>query len=400
MELKNIKSVGTKTLEILNNINIKSVEDLLTYYPYKYNFIKLLKLSEIDENNNYYIQAEIITEGKVMYIKKNFNRLTFKVLSDDVELNITIFNRAFLKQHLKEGKKIILFGKYNKLKSTFTAADIKFNIYDNTIEPIYHLSSGIKQATIKKIMENALSTDYDLEDKIPSYINEEYKLITKKQAIQYIHKPTSIEEVKKAKIKLIYEELFEFMFKVNYLKIKKQNDEGIKRTIPAELINKFINELPFEPTVDQIKSFEEIKEDMTTTKRMNRLILGDVGSGKTLVATYGIYLNSISGYQTAFMAPTEILAKQHYETLLKILSKYNLKIDLITGKMNKKEKIILKEKLKNGEIDLLIGTHSIISDDVVFKNLGLVITDEQHRFGVMQRKNLENKGTNQDILYL
>ncbi len=400
MDLKSIKSVGTKTINILNSIGITSHEDLLTYYPYRYNFIKIFNINEIDEDNNYYVKAEVVTDAKVMYIKRNFNRLSFKAISSNIELNVTIFNRAFLKQHINIGKTIILYGKYNKLKNSFTAADIKFNLLDNTIEPIYHLTDGIKQAGIKKIIDNALNTEYDVIDKIPNYINEDYKLISKNEAIKLIHKPTSVEDVKKAKLKLIYEELFEFMFKVNYLKVKKQSDEGIKRNISEEKINNFVTSLPFCPTTDQSKAFEEIKIDMLTSKRMNRLVLGDVGSGKTLVATYAIYLNFLGGYQSAFMAPTEILAKQHYVSLSKFLSNYNLKVELITGKMTKKEKDNIKTKLGNNEIDLLIGTHSIINDDVVFKKLGLVITDEQHRFGVMQRQNLENKGVNPDILYL
>ncbi len=398
MKLTNVKSIGPKAAELLNNLNIQSAEDLVTYYPNKYNFIKLEKISNADENTSVYVEAEVVSIPTVMFIKKNFNRLSFKVLANEILINVTIFNRAYLKQNLPTGKKVIIFGKYNKLKNTFLASDIKFNIENNTIEPIYRLTTGLKQMQIKKYINNVLGIE--VEDRVPNYINEKYNFIEKNLAIKLIHKPTSIEDIKKSKLKLIYEELFEFMFKINYLKIKNNNACGINKNLEEEKINIFLNDLPFTPTEDQSKSFTEIKNDMLSNKKMNRLILGDVGSGKTLIATYAIYLNYLSGYQSAFMAPTEILATQHFSSLKKMLQKYNLCIEIITGKMTKKEKEKIKERLIAGEINLLIGTHAIISEDVIFEKLGLVITDEQHRFGVMQRKNLENKGINPDILYL
>ncbi len=398
MKLSNIKSLGKKTEEVLNNIGIKSAVDLLTYYPYKYNFIKLQKLNEFSASTNGYVEAEIISSPTVMYVKKNFNRLSFKVMIDSEILNVTIFNRAFLKQNLIVGRTIVLIGKYNSLKNNFLASDIKFNFINNSIEPIYHLSSGIKQAQLKKYINNAM--ELTINDKIPNYINEKYNFIEKNKAIKLIHNPTSLEDIKKSRLKLIYEELFEFMFKINYLKFKNQNECGIERKVNILCEQNFIKNLPFEPTKDQLKAFEEIKIDLTGKRKMNRLILGDVGSGKTLVATYSIYLNFLSGYQTAFMAPTEILAVQHYHSIKKMLQKYNICTEIITGKMSKKEKESIRKRLMSNEINLLIGTHAIINEDIIFNNLGLVITDEQHRFGVMQRKNLENKAINPDVLFL
>ncbi len=400
MNIKNIKSVGPKTEKIFNNLNIFSKEDLLTYYPYRYNFIKLYTLDNYPEEESFYLLSEVVDNAKIFYIKRNLNRLSFKVVVQNIILNVSIFNRGFLKQNITPGKKIILFGKYNKLKNTFTASDIKFNLEDNSIEAIYHLTDGLKLLTVKKIMNNLLEEDYDVYDKVPKYINEKYNFISKNDAVKFIHKPNSIEEIKKSKLKLIYEELFEFMFKINFLKEKKQLSGGIKRNIDNSLITNYLNNLPFEPTKDQFKAFEEINSDMTTSKKMNRLVLGDVGSGKTLVAVYAIYINFLSEYQTAFMAPTEILAVQHYKSILKYLKGLKISVELITGKLTKKEKDNIKKRLLSGEIDLLIGTHALISEDVIFKNLGLVITDEQHRFGVIQRKNLENKGINPDVLYL
>ncbi len=398
MKLSDIKSIGDKSVKLLNNLSIYTPQNLLEHYPYRYNIINITDINNSEDN--IYIKATIVSEPKVSFIKRNFNRLSFKVISSDIEVNVVIFNRAFLKQNITINKDIVLYGKYNSLKNTFSAADIKFNIDENTIEPVYRLTSGLKQSSVKKFISSALSSNIILEDKVPTYITDKYNFIAKDIAIKNIHLPMCLEDIKKSKVRLIYEELFEFMFKVNYLKEKNKNTDGIKRSIDKNHIDTFKSNLKFELTVDQEKAVNEIYDDMTDSKRMNRLVLGDVGSGKTVIASYAIYNNHLSGYQSAFMVPTEILAMQHYFSLKNSLSKFNICVDIITGKMTTKEKKMIKERLLNGEINLLIGTHSLISDEVVFNNLGLVITDEQHRFGVMQRKNLENKGDNPDILYL
>ena len=274
--------------------------------------------------------------------------------------------------------------------------EIRFEKLNNqpTIEPVYHVTNGITGKQINNIIKNI---NIEVEDYIPEYINNKYKLLTKNEAVKEIHFPSSIEKLKLARTKLKYEELFMFMLKINYLKTKNHK-EGLKKVIDYNKVLELINNLPFELTKDQSKSVEDIYNDMVNPKQMNRLLQGDVGSGKTIVSFIALYMNYLAGYQGSLMAPTEILAIQHYNNIKKILP--DLNIELLTGKTKTKEKNEILKKLKNNEIDILIGTHSLISENVIYSNLGLVITDEQHRFGVNQRANLKNKGTNPDILYM
>jgi len=399
MEIKDIKGIGIQLERKLNKLNIFTIEDLLEHYPYKYNFINIVNINRVLDNENCMIKGNIVDSPKVQYIKKNFNRLSFKCISDNIILNVTIFNRAFLKQHLTIGREIIIIGKYNKLKSSFVASDIKFDLKNNTIEPVYHLVEGLKNNQIIKIMDEALKSN-KLVDNIPEEIISKYNFISKKDAINFIHKPTSMEEVKKATLRLKYEELFNFMFKINYLKKMNNKALGIKRDVSINSKDEFMNNLEFTLTKDQVTAIDDIYNDLTNEYRMNRLVLGDVGSGKTIVATYAIYLNYLSNYQSALMAPTEILAEQHFKSISKTLEKFNIKTGFLTGSMKKREKDKVLNDLKNGEINLIIGTHALISDGVEFKNLGLVVTDEQHRFGVGQRNTLRDKGITPDVLYL
>ncbi len=401
MELKEVKGLGPKTINTLNKIGINNTYDLLTYYPYRY---KIFNITNIDEAND----EEVVVRGlvnsivKVNYIKRNFNRLSFTALINNKLIKVAIFNRAFLKNNLTINKVINLIGKYNKLTNTFMASNITFDLFDDyKIEPVYHLVEGLKNKIIINTINYLLKENILVDDYIPSYLNTLYHFIDKNKALKYIHEPQDLEEVKKAKLKLIYEELFIFMFKINYLKHKNYlSTKSIKKTVNLDKLNDLINNLPFKLTNDQLKALDDIKSDFASDKRMNRLLLGDVGSGKTIVAVIASYLNYLNGFQTSLMAPTEILATQHYYSIKKTLKDTNMVIELLTGSMSKKEQNNIKERLDNGEIDLLIGTHAIISNNVKFKNLGLVITDEQHRFGVNQRSYLQSKGELPDIIYM
>ena len=317
-------------------------------------------------------------------------------------INVTIFNRAFLKDNIKVGRCINLVGKYNKDNNSFVASDIKFEIIDGSkIEPVYHLVSGLSNKLINKIILSSLENDIEVTDYIPEYLVLKYNFLNKIDAIKEIHNPINNDRLKKSKLRLIYEEFFIFMFKINYLKYKYTlNSEGIKRNIGFSIVKDFIDSLPFELTDDQSKAVTEIYNDLSENKRMNRLVLGDVGSGKTVVSIIAMYINYLSGYQSALMAPTEILARQHYDGIKSLLKNTNVKVGLLVGSMKKNEKEKILSLLKNGEIDILIGTHALVSDNVEFNNLGLVVTDEQHRFGVNQRSLLQNKGMLCDVLYM
>ena len=399
--LEDLKGIGPKTISNLNDINIHTVNDLLTNYPFKYNVYKPEVLNIQDSNEIVVLTGEVYSSPKVFYIKGNLNRLSFKFNTSNKLINVTIFNRAFLKQHLNINSTITVIGKYNLKTNTLTANDIKLiPILKLTIEPVYHLSQKIKKSAYKKILSTILSSDFKCDSYIPSYIEEKYKFITKRDAILNIHNPKNLDMLKASRLYLIYEELFCFMIKIIYLKNK--NNERVNRivkTYDSEKLNNIISKLPFKLTDQQVNALEDIKIDFNLPTRMNRLIMGDVGSGKTIVAFLALYINYLAGFQGVLMAPTEVLAKQHYQNMLSLFGNL-MRVDIITGSVKKVDKIKIFNKIKNGDIDILIGTHALLNDDIAYKNLGLVITDEQHRFGVNQRRILQKKGNDVDVLYL
>ena len=402
MDISVIKGIGSKNYELLHKLNIYTTQDLLEYYPYRYQVIKVIPLVEAMDDEVVTIKGIVDTEPRVSYINKKLNRMTFKLLTDHFLINVTIFNRAFYKQHLHIGRMIHLIGKYDRGKNTFTASDIKFEIINGSkVEPVYHLINGLKNKNLNKMILEAFQYSSDIIDYVPSTYSNHYQFMDKLSAIKEIHQPTSNDLLKKAKIRLIYEEFFLFMFKIAFLKNQYELDHtGLSRDVDYEKVMEFIDTLPFKLTVDQMKSVSDIYQDLIQPKRMNRLVSGDVGSGKTCVAEIAMYINYLSGYQSAMMAPTEILARQHYDGVSSMFKSTDIKVGLLVGSMKKSEKDKVYKQLVNGEIDILIGTHAVITDSVTFKNLGLVITDEQHRFGVNQRGNLQNKGIMCDVLYL
>lgn len=401
-DLNAIKGLGPKTIETLKNIGIESIKDLVEYYPYRHDLIVLDNIKECVDKQNVTIECIIDSVPLSRRFRANMTALTFRAMSNKKMIAVMIFNRAFLKTQLRPGTTITVIGKYDALKNTVIASDIKFEkIATGSIENVYHLTSGLTSKALKKYISEALNVFDDYTDYVPEYLNKKYNFISKKDAIRLIHEPQNKEDVKKAQLKLKYEELFKFMFKINYLKeLNKDNKVEYIRNIDPEDVNTFIRELPFELTPDQDKAIEDIYNDMTSSKRMNRMLQGDVGSGKTIVSVIAAYINHLAKYQTALMAPTEVLAYQHYENIKSILSGTNMRIDILVGSMKKKEKDEVVEKLAKGKIDFLIGTHALLSENVIFKNLGLVITDEQHRFGVNQRASLKNKGILPDTLYM
>ena len=398
--LEDIKGIGPKTLKLFQNLNIFTIQDLITYYPYKYKLYHPVTLDNYEENTEVLINGYVASDAKIYYIKRNLNKISFRLNTGTKLINVTIFNRPFIKQHLLLNKYISVIGKYNVKTNTFTASDIKLTpIIKDEIEPIYHTTQGLKQVNIHKIINNLLEKNIYVPSLIPEEYIKEYSLLDKLTAIKEIHNPTSTNNLKQAEICLKYEELFEYTLKINYLKyLKDKTTTSYIKTFDTSKLDNLISSLPFKLTDSQVNAVEDIKKDFNSPKHMNRLILGDVGSGKTIISFLALYMNYLSGYQGVLMAPTEILIKQHYENIKKILT--DLNIEILTGSTTKKDRNKIIENLKNGQIDILLSTHSVLNDDVVFKNIGLVVTDEQHRFGVNQRKNLQNKGENVDVLYM
>lgn len=397
MDIKNLHQVGEKTSKILNKLGIFTDDDLINYYPYRYNVYNFS--NELIDNSTLIINVIIESNPIVSYIKKNFNRLSFRARYNARIFNVVIFNRAYLKTNLTIGKNITIIGKYDFKKNIFTSSDIKFNVTNGQIEPVYHLTKGITNNTVSKLIKDNFNNIY-IKDSLPSNIISKYNLLSKKDALYNIHFANDLKMVHYAKNRLIYEELFDFSFKMNYFKNQNIRKDKEPKNIDINKINEFKKLLPFSLTTDQDNAYNEIVQDMSSNKKMNRLLLGDVGSGKTVVAVGAIYANFIAGFESTLMAPTEVLATQHYFSIKKILDKFNVAVELITGSMSKKEKEAIYKRVQNKEIDLLIGTHSLLNENIIFNNLGLVITDEQHRFGVHQRFTLEDKSKCPDILYL
>ena len=397
MDIKNLHQVGEKTSKILNKLGIFTDDDLINYYPYRYNVYNFS--NELIDNSTLIINVIIESNPIVSYIKKNFNRLSFRARYNEKIFNVVIFNRAYLKTNLTIGKNITIIGKYDFKKNIFTSSDIKFNVTNGQIEPVYHLTKGITNNIVSKLIKDNFNNIY-IKDSLPSNIISKYNLLSKKDALYNIHFANDLKMVHYAKNRLIYEELFDFSFKMNYFKNQNIRKDKEPKNIDINKINEFKKLLPFSLTTDQDNAYNEIVQDMSSNKKMNRLLLGDVGSGKTVVAVGAIYANFIAGFESTLMAPTEVLATQHYFSIKKILDKFNVAVELITGSMSKKEKEAIYKRVQNKEIDLLIGTHSLLNENIIFNNLGLVITDEQHRFGVHQRFTLEDKSKCPDILYL
>lgn len=403
-ELKDVKGIGPKALSLLNKINIKTIEDLVTHYPFRYEILKRNTLQEVEDGEKIIIDGRVESIPILMRFKAGLNKMNFRLVTTSGVVGVSIFNRAFLKSQLVVGTGITVIGKFDKKKNVITASDIKMETLSNTmkIEPVYHCTNGITNKNMSTYINMALLMyGKEIQDYIPQKYLEKYNFSNKKTSLNLIHNPSTIEKLKEVTTRLKYEELFAFMFKINYLKIQnKKKNQGLDRTLDHKELDKFIKNIPFSLTKDQKNAIDEIVSDLEAPHRMNRLLQGDVGSGKTIVSFVAMVANSLTGYQSALMAPTEILAVQHYNNLKEFLKDTDIEIALLTGSTPKKEKTDIYEKLSNGTIQIVVGTHALIQDDVTYNNLGLVITDEQHRFGVHQRANLQNKGKKPDVLYM
>lgn len=403
--LDKVKGIGPKSKMLLGKLGIENVEDLVSHYPFRYEKIVRSDLSKVDENDKVIIDGKVDGAPILLRLKGNLNKMNIRVITQEGKVvGVSIFNRAFLKSQLTVGTSITVFGKYDRTKNIILASEIRLGLLPKgtKIESVYHGTAGLSSKNVAAFINTALMQyGNDIDDYIPKEYIEKYNFLNKKTSLNIVHNPSTYDKLKEATIRLKYEELFLFMTKINYLKLKNQNlKNGIARTYKESDLNKLIKSLPFKLTEDQNKVLEEIKEDLVSEKRMNRLLQGDVGSGKTVISILALYINYLSGYQGALMVPTEILANQHMETVKNILKDTDCKVELLIGSLSKKEKDEIHKKLKNHEIDIIIGTHALIQDEVEYDNLGLVITDEQHRFGVLQRTTLKDKGIMPDVLYM
>lgn len=401
MELEKLDKIGPKTAKTLNNLGIYNAEDLIRNYPYRF-----LIFAKRDINNPKYYD-EFVSDGIVEsmptlnFFRGKMNRLTFRCNVQNKIVKVVIFNRAFLKPNIIIGKEVTIIGKYDPKKETIVATNIRLgNLNKVEIEPVYHLCKGITSKQMNAFIKKALSVVKE-NNNIPKELISKYNLMSEDEAIRIIHNPKDEKSLKTALKTLKYEEIFTYMKNIKLLKIKNEVHKDVyKKEVSLNMVNDFINSLPFKLTSDQEKIVFKMLDEICGYTLMNRLLQGDVSSGKTIVAFIISYALYTGGYQTSFMAPTEVLARQHYKNACDLFKDTNFKVGLLTGKMTLKEKRKVYEKIEKNEIDMLIGTHALISDKVVWNNLGLVITDEQHRFGVNQRQTLKNKGLNVEVLMM
>ena len=406
-EIKFIKGVGPNRATLLNKLGIFNLKDLITYFPREHEDRGKAKgIAELEDGEEALICAYPVARMNEIKIRGNLTLCKLIVRDETGTCQITWYNQSYLKNTFKPNERYKFFGKvskkYGKIEMQSPVYELEgSNRNTGKIIPIYPLTYNLSQNTIRKIIESGLSEiDHKLEETLPKYLLEKYNLYDYNTAIKQIHFPDNFANFNLAKKRLVFEELFSMQLALLSLKNKYEiKKPGIEFSKDAKMSD-VINTLPFKPTKAQLRVLEEIDKDMESSKPMNRLLQGDVGSGKTVVALIAAYKAVKSGYQAVIMAPTAILAAQHLETFEDILKNSGIKCELLISGISKKKKTELLERLENGDIDILIGTHAVLEENVKFNKLGLVVTDEQHRFGVRQRSVIVEKGNNPDVLVM
>ncbi|WP_261132769.1 ATP-dependent DNA helicase RecG [Bacillus sp. Marseille-Q3570] len=399
-----VKGIGEARAEELADLKVYTVNDLLMYFPYRYEDFQVKDLTELKHDEKATIEGKVHSEPSLRYFGRKKSRLTVKVLVGKYLVTAVFFNRAFLKKQLSIGQPVTITGKWDQHRLTITAQHVTFGHQesDETIEPVYSTKGDWTVKKIRKVIQLCLQQYLgSVKNILPENLRKQYKLIERKEAIQWIHVPATHEHLKHARRYFVYEELLRFQLKMQWWrKQEKEKSDGQERFFNEAEIDRFITALPFPLTGAQKRVVDEILKDLRSPYRMNRLLQGDVGSGKTIVAGISMYALATLNMQSALMVPTEILAEQHYESMSQLFNKFEIKVELLTSSIKGNRRNEILERVKNGETDILIGTHALIQDEVQFDDLGLVITDEQHRFGVEQRKVLRQKGITPDVLFM
>ncbi|TCT26810.1 ATP-dependent DNA helicase RecG [Melghiribacillus thermohalophilus] len=403
LPVSQVKGIGSKLEKALNELNIFTVEDLLFYFPSRYDFREIKPLKDIQHNETATIEGKVASEPSLTFYGRKKSRLVVMLRVEEVVVKAVFFNRHFLKNQLRLNDILTVTGKWDTHRLQLTVSHYQKGraVRQSSIQGVYSLKGDLTQRTVKTIIHNALTAyGKNIEEILPEHVLETYKLPDRKDAIRHIHFPENRLELKHARRRFIYEELLLFQLQMQLIRKKKREaGEGNDKKINTSKVKSFIGGLPFSLTDAQKRSVEEILDDLRSSHRMNRLLQGDVGSGKTAVAAIALYAAISAGKQGALMVPTEILAEQHYESLNEWFDEY-AKVVMLTGSARTKERKKVLDMIKNHEADIVVGTHALIQDPVQFSDLGLVIVDEQHRFGVEQRRALREKGLNPDVLFM
>lgn len=400
--LTELKGVGSQTVLKLNDLGIHSLTDILLHLPYRYEDESVIDINMAADGEKITVAGEVYSSPQLSYFGRNRSKIAFHMLIDQVAVRVEFFNQPYLKHQVVIGETVSITGKWQRSKQIIQGSKFSKTVHESgekALVPQYSLKGQIKPKQFQKMVAQALELT-EISPMIPAYLSRKYKLWDLKQAIETLHFPSEYSGLKQAKRTFAFCELFLFQLKMRMLNMKEREaglTVGIDYDIDA--VRTFIGTLPFELTDAQKTSVNEIFRDMKLPIRMNRLLQGDVGSGKTVVAAIAMYAMMTAGYQSALMVPTEILAEQHAESLAELYQN-DVKIALLTSSVKGKKRRLLLEQLAAGEIDVIVGTHALIQDEVVFDRLGLVITDEQHRFGVNQRKRLREKGEETNVLFM
>ena len=395
-----LPGVGPKSAEKFTRLRIENLQDLLLYFPFRYEDFKSKNVLELEDGEKAVISGLVVTPANVQYYGYKRNRLRFTIKQGEVVLAVNFFNQPYLADKVEVGSTISIFGKWDKAKASLTGMKILAQVEDD-LQPVYRVAQGISQASLVKVIKTAFDQGLELllEENLPQILLERYQLVERSQAVRAMHFPKDLTEYKQALRRVKFEELFYFQMQLQVLKSESKNaSQGLAIPWRDDLLEKKLTLLPFELTAAQKRSLDEILQDMKAPTHMNRLLQGDVGSGKTVVAGLAMYATYTAGLQSALMVPTEILAEQHFDSLSQLFPE--LRIVLLTGGMKPTERRQALEAIEAGQVDMIVGTHALIQESVTYHQLGLVIIDEQHRFGVGQRRILREKGNNPDVLMM
>jgi ATP-dependent DNA helicase RecG len=398
-----LSGVGPKRAENLKELGIQTIEDLLTYYPFRYEDIKEKELNEIQDQEKVTLKGLVVSEPVVSRYGYKKSRMMFRMMQEHAVINVSFFNQPYLKDKVVLSEEIAVYGKWDAKRKALNGMKILAAKNDGEdFAPIYHVNKKVRQSSLIQLIRAGFDTyGHLIPEILPEELLEKYRLMPRKEAIFAMHFPNNPNESHQAKRRVVFEEFFLFQLKMQGLKRQEKAEKnGLSIHYDVERLKAFTQKLPFELTAAQKKVTNEICRDLMSVNHMQRLLQGDVGSGKTVVAAIALYATMTAGFQGALMVPTEILAQQHMESLQQLYDPLEVHTALLTGSTKAKERRAILMQLANGEIDIVIGTHALIQEDVVFHNLGLVITDEQHRFGVNQRKILREKGLKPDVLFM
>ncbi|MGG5314760.1 ATP-dependent DNA helicase RecG [Enterococcus sp. AZ072] len=397
-----LPGVGPKRAQNLAELGILTIEDLLSYYPFRYEDIQEKNLLEINDQEKVTLKGVVVSAPVLNRFGYKKSRLQFRMMQDHAVFTVSFFNQPYLKDKAEVGEEIAVYGKWDARRKSLTGMKILGGKQTEDFAPIYHVSKSVRQSTLIELIKVAFEKyGAEVPENLPVYLLEKYRLISRKKAMYAMHFPRNPEESHQAKRRVVFEEFFLFQMRMQGLKNSERSEKnGIAIRYDVQRLKQFTQSLPFELTDAQKRVTNEICYDLRSKNHMQRLLQGDVGSGKTVVAAIALYAAMTAGFQGALMVPTEILAQQHLESLTQLFDPLEVSIALLTGSTKTRERKVILEALANGEIDVIVGTHALIQDNVQFAHLGLVITDEQHRFGVNQRKVLREKGLHPDVLFM